>query len=101
MNKTKAQVMDEILNAPFNKKVCPRCGEIQKHALRWCYIDGAEFIMMKQGWTLLDAIKFAHNRENQAMRLGGLRPDFVAAVYQQSRITREEFTEYIKERLET
>jgi hypothetical protein len=97
--------MDEILNSPFNKKVCPRCGEIQKHALRWCYLDGAEFIMMKPNWTLLDAIKFAHNRENTNIRLGGLRPDYVAAVYKRDiephGITEEEFTEYIKEKIKT
>lgn len=94
--------MDDILNEPFKRGICPKCGQCQTHSLRWCHCGGEFF--KNSNWTCLDALRFAHNRQMQNIRLSGLRPDYIAAIYRRELepfgINDQEFTQYIIKKLE-
>jgi len=104
MNKveTYKKVFEEILNKPYNKCVCTRCGNYQAHSLVYCKNCGAKFTYKPK--TLFNAILAMYNRDYQNKPFI-LYPSYVAALYKRrlrkqfNKDLSKEFANYIQKKL--
>jgi hypothetical protein len=101
---TKIIAMNKVLDQPFKRGVCPKCGKPQTHSLRYCSACGGEFFR-RVDWSLIDALKFAQNRQFSSVPLIWLHPTYIAAVYLKdidisARVSENEFLMYINEKLQ-
>lgn len=75
--KEKIKIFDDILNAPFGKKMCANCGNYQSHSLIYCGC-GEKFI--GENLTVLDSLRIAKNRRQQYRPIQH-KPYFLACIW--------------------
>jgi|AntAceMinimDraft_18_1070375.scaffolds.fasta_scaffold03355_10 predicted amidophosphoribosyltransferase len=95
-------VFDKILNRPFNRCICTRCGNYQTHSLVYCKECGAKFVYKPK--TFFGALLAMKNRDYQNRPMKWY-PSFVAAIHRRGLKKQfgieldKEFTKYIEKRL--
>lgn len=101
----KLEVINNILDAPFNTKLCSKCVDVQTHGLVYCKRCGGIY-KSYNSLTLLGAIKIASQLpERYYKTMITFRPSHVASVNLRralklnSGITKYEFIQHIEKHL--
>ena len=96
------EIFDQILNRPWTKKICKRCGNYQSHQQVWCTGCGAKFTFQPK--LYIDALRAMDRREYQNRPIM-LNARYIAAIHERElrkagvKNAREKFQKYIEKKL--